>query len=396
MKYDYFIATLLSGLSAFTPAMAQSAESEWKLGYTTKLSDVPRGCIDPNCKSSQQEFVSHLVKVCMYRDKATSGLFSRGDWKVALNSEEKELCQEVLFADISAKLLYLEAPLMKSTGMFLAGQQYIHCTPTDGRGDSSLCSPARPMYCKNPTIETRSSGYDPCSSEFFTPYEANSRYRVLQPSVVGEAVRESKLIAAIDLYVAEEAKRSAEEAMAAYRFAFENAKTLGAIEAFEAKYVGNDPEGFIAKLAAPKRAMQIDEYRQRFASMKEVREIDAFITDYANNDPDGKLPEARRLLASENRRVAAEAKKVADERSASEKAKSIADLERQIIWCKRQSSSAQQAIDRENKIGRISGYVNKLVLRQAGEIIASCDESIPQNFAEYKRIGGMKSLAALK
>jgi hypothetical protein len=390
------IAMLLGYLWGFASVMAQTPESEWKIGYVSRLGEPARPCIGPNCKKAQQDFVSKLTKVCMYRDKASSGLVTRGNWMAVVNSPDKKLCQDVLFADIPAKVLYLEAPLMKSTGAFLAGQQYIHCTPDDGRGESNLCSPARPMYCKNPALEAKSSGYDACSSEFFTPYAENPRYRVLQPNSIGQAVRESKLIAAIDQHVVSEAKRAADEEVTAYHSAFENAKTLDSIKTFELKYANNDPEGLIAKLADLKRGLQLEQYRQRFASMRDIGEIESFISDYANDDPDAKLPAARRRLVEEQRKAATEAKRVADDNATNEKAKNLSELERQIIWCKRESVSARQTIEHENKIGRVSGYVNKMVLRQAGEIIVSCDETMPRNFAQYKRLGGMRSMTELK
>lgn len=181
-----------------------------------------------------------------------------------------------------------------------------------------------------------------------------------------------------------------------YLKSYENATTLNKIRFFEKTYADNDPDGLIEKLAATKRQLKIDRYHQGFASMSAISDLEAFIADYANYDPDGIVPEARRRLASERQRVAEEEKKAAEERLASDRAKAIADLERQIIWCQHQSISAHQDIDRENRIGLVSGYVDKLVLRRAGERIVSCNESIPNNFAEYKRLGGTKRLADLK
>ena len=390
------IAELLSGLLAFMSVFAQASESEWKIGYVSKLGEFVQSCIGPTCENEQQEFVRRLTKVCMYRDKATSGFFTRGDWKAAINPAEQELCQEVLFADIFAKVLYLEAPLMRSSGTFLAGQQYIHCTPDNGRGESSLCSPARPMYCKNSGVEAKPSGYDACSSEFFAPYDANPRFRFLQASKISQVIRESNLLATIDQYVAYKAKQAAEAEVAMYHSAFDNAKTLESIRTFESRYAGNDPEGLIAKLAAIKRTLQIEEYRQRFALMRSVGEIESFISDYKGDDPDTKLPEARRRLAEEQQKVIAEKKRIADENSENEKMKRLSDLEREIIWCHRKSIDAQEAIDRENRIGHVSGYVDKTILRRAGEIIVSCDESIPKKFLEYKRLGGPKQMAEMK
>lgn len=190
------------------------------------------------------------------------------------------------------------------------------------------------------------------------------------------------------------AKRAYERCQ--YLVEYKDAITLEKIRAFEIRYAGNDPDGLIEKLAATKRQLKTDRYHQGFASMSEISDLEAFIADYANDDPDGKVPEVRHKLTREKLRVAAEAKKAAEEKAASDKAKAIADVERQIIWCKRQSISAYQAIDREKQIERVSGIVNKMVLRQAGELIVACEESIPNNFAEYKRLGGTKTLAQLK
>lgn len=375
------IAILITCLWGFACVMAQTPEREWRIGYI----EPARHCIDPRCKKVQQDFGNELKKICMYRDKASSGLFTRGDWKAVVNPADKKLCQEVLYADIPAKVFYLDNR-----------KRDIHCPPNDGRGESNLCSPARPMNCKNPTLEAKSSDYDVCSSEFFTPFNGNPSYRVLQPSLVSQAIRESKLIAVIDQYVVSEANRAMVEEIATYHSAFESAKTLDSIKVFESKYANNDPEGFIAKLAEPKRALQLEEYRQRFTSMRDIGEIESFISDYANDDPDIRLPAARRRLVDEQRKATVEAKRVADEKVANEKTKSLSEQEREIIWCKRQSVSAREAIDHENQIGRVSGYVNKMILRQAGEIIVSCNESMPKNFGEYTRLGGKKSIAELK
>lgn len=310
------------------------------------------------------------VKVCLSRDPSTAGLFSRGDWRAAINPDDKSLCNEVLFADLVDQIFYLEAPVKGSAGYSLAGGQYIDCASE--------------------------TGHSACSSDFFRLIDGNRRLKALDMSVLSRAIQESKMLGLLGQYGAEQARQLAEEALLVYRTAYQNAVTLANIQAFETRYASNDPDGLIPKLAERKRSLQVQEYRQRFDVMRTENEIEEFIADYANDDPDGKLPQARRLLAEVKNRAAVEAKKAADRKAEEERIQQLDNLERQIIWCKRQTAAAHSAIERENQIGRVSGYINKLALRRAGEIIVNCEESIPRHYAEYRKLGGKRTLAELK
>lgn len=397
MLVSLAVTLTLGNAYAQNSSQQPAPETQWRLTVVSKLGERPLPCQSAACKQAQQDLVQRLVKVCMYRDPATAGLFTRGDWKTAINPTDKRLCREVLFADLSDKVLYLEAAVRQSTGAFMAGQQYIHCSPEDERGEqSNLCSPARPSYCRNPELEAKWSGYNACASEFFVPYEGNPRFKSLQLSTVATTVRESNVLALLGQYEIDQAQQKAAEALQAYRTAFDNATTLTDIQAFETRYASNDPDGLIPKLAERKRSLQVQEYRQRFDVMQTENEIEEFIADYANDDPDNKLPQARRLLAEAKNRAALEAKKAAGRKAEEERVQQLDNLERQIIWCKRQTAAARSAIERENQIGRVSGYVNKLALRRAGEIIVNCEESIPRHYAEYRKLGGKRTLADLK
>ncbi len=44
----------------------------------------------------------------------------------------------------------------------------------------------------------------------------------------------------------------------------------------------------------------------------------------------------------------------------------------------------------------VSGYENKLRLRRAGELIVHCQKQLPLDYAEYKRLGGMKPVAEIR
>jgi hypothetical protein len=124
-------------------------------------------------------------------------------------------------------------------------------------------------------------------------------------------------------------------------------------------------------------------YLDRFAEAKTMGQLNSFIRDYEGNDPDRFVPEARKKLE----RLEIEAKE------ASEREKLTA-LEDEISWCQKMIKQAQEIIDRENRIGVISGYVNTLRLHEAGAMIVSCKERINNDYIEYNRLGGAKVITA--
>lgn len=372
--------SLVACLGVFGSASAQSAQPTqgWRIDYPAQPGTSGRtSCAGAGCRQAQPAQNTKLLKACLYRDKSSAGLFSRGEWRAAVQPVDEALCQEVLYADLDGKVLSLRAPLMQSTGQFLQGELYIHCTPSGGTGATG--------------------GGDPCSSEFFAPYPANPRYRVLRRAAVSEAVQQSNLVAALEQHKAYQLREQEQRALAEYRREFEAAKrSLAAIKAFEARYAGNDPEHLIPQLSGVKRELWLAEYRARFDSMQGVAAIEAFIADYRGDDPDGKIGLAKVRLEEAQRTAQALAQAQEAEKAAQQKAKSLAEKERQIAYCHREIELAEKAIAREQQVGRVSGYVNKMTLREAGEMIVFCQEQIPKAYAEYKRLGGTKSLRELR
>ena len=349
------VATLGSILVVATSAaMSEPVETGWKLNFVTRLN-------------------ADLMKVCLARDRADSIQGQRSRWRAVVNPGNQAECQEILWADTGRKVLYYVAPLMKSTGTFVQGGLFIHCAPSNHRTPTGTH----------------------CHSEFFRAHEANPRYRILEPVLVREAVRESGLVAALETGIQVEQGRLSARRLAAYRQAFQDAGTLEAIDTFERSYRGSDPEGLIQQLQPLKSTLLLQQYRRRFASMRDLKEIEAFIADYGMNDPDGRLPDARKRLAEEQRKAEAEAVRQAAEKEAIRKHDELQSLEREIGDCKRQIDFARAAIERESRIGAISGYENKVILREAGERIVGCEDRIPKRFAQYKRLGGVKSLDAI-
>ena len=377
------VLSLVACLGAFGPASAQPVQSTqgWRIDYPAQPGTSGRTiCVGAGCRQAQAAQNAKLLKACLYRDKSSAGLFSRGEWRAAVAPADEALCEEVLYADLDGKVLSLRAPLMQSTGQFLQGELYIHCTPSGGTGGAGA-----------------TGGGDPCSSEFFAPYPANPRYRVLRRGAVTEAVQQSNLVAAVEQHRAHQLREQEQRALAEYRREFEAAKrSLAAIKAFEDRYAGNDPENLIPQLSGVKRELWLAEYRARFDSMQGVAAIEAFIADYRGDDPDGKIGPAKVRLEEAQRIAQAQAQAQDAEKAAQQKAKSLAEKERQIAYCHRETEVAEKAIAREQQVGRVSGYVNKMTLREAGEIIVFCQEQIPKAYAEYKRLGGTKSLNELR
>lgn len=388
------IAFLIAGAMVCGATMAQTPLDDWKFGYTTEIDTATSApCNGTQCAKSQPA-ASQLNKVCLNRTK--TGFFSLPAWEVEVAPAKDVQCKEILYVNFATKTFYIEAPFTATND--LNGQPRVSCMPKPedpkiGSLSHGWCKLGMQGYCEGGYVA--SSGFDACSSEFFERND-DAHYRVLNRFAVWSAVRESKLVEAVGQFMASEARRTADNEVLAYRDAFEHATTLDAITTFELKYSQNDPEDYIPRLAEPKRLLEIEVYRQRFSSMVSIEQIKSFIADYVYNDPDRKLPEARRRLNEEQRKSAALLKKTADEKAAGDKILVLTELERRIVSCKHEIASAKQVIDRENQIGQVSGYVNKLLLRQAGETIVLCNESIPTRFAEYKRLGGARALANLR
>lgn len=151
----------------------------------------------------------------------------------------------------------------------------------------------------------------------------------------------------------------------------------------------------LPKLAPLKRELKAQEYRRRYGVLKTLGDLQLFLQEYAHYDPDGRLPEVRRRLAYEERKARAADSKVADQGVTAIKAKQLQELEVQIANCKRTATGAQRAIERENEIGRISGFVDKRRLHDAGNWIMSCQEQIQRQYGQYRQAGGKKALAEI-
>lgn len=200
---------------------------------------------------------------------------------------------------------------------------------------------------------------------------------------------------------------AAEKARQDYLSAYEAAKSLPLINEFETRYAGNDPDGLIPKLASLKSQLEHQDYFDSLAQADTADKLAAFIAKYENNDPSGIVPAAKKRLSQlqkqeqaeqerRNREMIAEQERRNLEIIAAQKHRELENLASRIVWCNHQTLSAHQTIDREREIGQVSGYENKLLLRQAGEIIVGCRDSVGRDYDAYRKKGGMKNLGELK
>jgi hypothetical protein len=301
---------------------------------------------------------TNLVKVCLYRDKTTAGLFSQGDWKASIDSNTQIDCEEGLNADLELRKLYLYYRV-------------------DGGGEYR-CDANR-----------QQSKYG-CSSAFVVKAGAISR------ELIDDIIKEAGLIALLEEQIPKVQRAKEAAKRAAYLQAYEHATTLESIQQFEATYAGNDSDRLIAKLADKKASLELQKYRDRFASAKTSNDFSSFIVTYEGKDIENLIPEARRKLTASEKQEVAEKEAAQRQAEVARHQSELGKFERQIAWCKSQSAMAQKSINRENEIGTVSGYVNKDRLHQAGEIIVSCKDSITKNYAEYRQQGGSKPLVAIK
>lgn len=192
------------------------------------------------------------------------------------------------------------------------------------------------------------------------------------------------------------AEKNQQEARDEYLHAYWAAKSLALIREFETRYADNDPDGYIPKLASLKSQMEHQEYLDSHAHADTAGKLAEFIAKYENNDPDGLVQDGRNRLPQMQKQERTERDRLDREMIAEQKRKELDSLASRIVWCNRQTSSAYQAIDREREIAQVSGYENKLLMRQAGEIIVSCRNSVRRDFDDYRKKGGSRSLAELK
>ncbi len=203
-----------------------------------------------------------------------------------------------------------------------------------------------------------------------------------------EKRREARVLAKAD--------KDLKEARDEYLRAYWAAKSLALISEFETRYADNDPDGYITKLASLKSQLEHQEYLDIHARADTTDKLVEFIEKYENNDPNGLVPDARNRLPQMQKQERDERYRLGREMIAEQSRKELDNLSSKIVWCNHQTSNAYQAIDREREIAQVSGYENKLLMRQAGEIIVSCRNSVRRDYAAYRSKGGLKSLAELK
>lgn len=188
----------------------------------------------------------------------------------------------------------------------------------------------------------------------------------------------------------------AEKSRKEYLRAYEVAQSLALIIEFETRYAAKDPDCLIPKLANLKLQLEYQEYLDIHAHADTADKLADFIAKYENNDPDELVPKAQNRLPQMQKQERAERDRLDREMIAEQKRKELDSIASRIIVCNRQTSSAYQAIDREREIAQVSGYENKFFMRQAGEIIVSCRNSVRRDFDDYRKKGGSRSLAELK
>lgn len=354
MKISSFAAYLLIGFGMHTGG-AVAAASDWKLATVTRF----------GTQQGQVGTDSNIVKICLYRDKATAGFFSLGKWKASFGDVPSEVCEDRINADLTKQILYLSIPDFLRQGGYLAG-----------RADA---------YCPSNRVFTR---YSACTSSFFVPSGEGGNYRNFSSNAVVSIGEEAGLFVTLEKMRTDNLAESARKEREEYLRTFENATTLNAIELFEKRYQGQDPDGLIKTLAPKKEALQRGQQLDQYASAKSAKDFAAFIATYDTNDLEGLIPTARIKLAESSQREAIQS-------DALKKQVELDEMERQIRYCVNMTARAKDAIERENKIGQVSGYVNKKILREAGETIVMCRENNPRIYAEYRKKGGTKSLPAI-
>lgn len=231
--------------------------------------------------------------------------------------------------------------------------------------------------------DLQSQYYTACTSRFFSEISgplARPGLRVLNRDEVAAALVKSGSIALLDQAAADERARADAAGYARYQAEYRDAITLEKITAFEQRYAASDRDGLIPTLQPRKRQLLHEVYLSKFNSAKSAGDLTAFIQAYAQDDPDGLVPQARRRLAIEQarERVAQEKQAVAA-RQAADMAKRK-DAAARVTSCKRMTSMAYAALERERSIAAVSGVENLTAKRQAGEIIIACQRVIGRGY----------------
>lgn len=366
---------LLLVISVWLPGLAQAQSDEWLIHYTSKLGVTDRACYGPDCKAAAERYASQLVRVCINRDQKTSGAAGRGQWVVEVGPEMTGSCRERMYADPDKKLLFVLAHFLNDYGTFV------------GRAGLVRCEAGWPSKDE----------FNPCLSEMFKHWEEDRRYKYLDRTLAARVRDDAGVVNAVGHYMLDEPRRRAEEQRRVYLAEFEAAqRSLVAIRGFEEKYAGNDPEGLIARLSVIKRDLLLRDYETRYRYLRTTEDMAKFVADYKDVDPESRVPEVKLRLETEQRRQKEAADAAARDKARADLKAKLTEYEFQIGWCKRRTVAAREVIAREEEIGRISGFVNKKIMREAGEQIVSCSRNNPQLYADYKRLGGVKAYAEIQ
>lgn len=328
-----------------------------------------------------------LLNVCLYRDKSTAGFFSLGDKKTRIGFDVVP-CEERLVADIDKRIIYFNF----DPGTTKPEDREIYC------GSMQL------------TNDPDRGRYSPCTSRFFYAPADSSRssYRVLPLVNFIETItveyasieileqefdKHEKMKLLIKL---EKEKQRIYDERVIYEEKYKSITTLDEIYLFESQYNNSDYANLIPKLATLKHQLEIKKYNNQFQNAKSPNEIQSFIAEYETKDFDGLIPEAKKRLVVALKNEKLEQVRLDRERIAKLKSEEIEKFANQIINCNRLMEQAYRAIEREHEIGRISGYENKQVLRDAGEMIVGCRRIVTQAYENYRNRGGTKNLSQIK
>jgi hypothetical protein len=317
----------------------------------------------------------NLVQVCLYRDKSTAGFFSAGEWRTQLGTAITQ-CSERLIADLDERGLYFDfdknAPRY-SPGAHLQGKAGAYCGV---RYDATI--------------------YSPCTSDFFTvPGPAMESYRDLSTEFKQIVHYEARSIVALENLIVQRTQERAVQEHAAYVKDFDTVKTLDDVTAFEKRYGSNDPDHLIYRFAPLKKTLLHERYQEQFASSHTSADWKSFIFNYENNDLDHLIQDAKVRLAASVKVEQAEQQQRERQLAQEQKQKKFNELVSLISYCNHQIDAAFRAIKREQDISQVSGYENKIIMRQAGEIIVGCRSANARDYETYRKMGGTKHLNKL-
>ena len=139
------------------------------------------------------------------------------------------------------------------------------------------------------------------------------------------------------------------------------------------------------KIDEQEKLAALEKYRQAFKDANTPEQLASFIKEYETNDPDGFI-----LLAKQKMQ------RLSDEKKETERKSAITILESRIAEYKQRMTNAQSVIDKERRIGEMSGYVNMLTLHNAAQFIMNGETAVLEYYKEYRNVGGTKALDEIK